>query len=359
MVLSPPPPQAISNTTSLRDLLLFAGVQKLPQDVDIALKSNNNKKTTTPRFLQPFFPEHPPQENKEDALKRLLKAAGVRRVNAKPPPRKKGIQWLFQAARQQEEKIGNILVTTPNYNTYNSSSLMTGYHYDPWDFNTIEDNTDDPCLFTSVELAKRRIPSYRADAAKLHDLHIVLPVVCPQGKIIVENPQGANFYYDLTDRGPYILFGRGVADTNGSATNESNNNTPTSTIKPVCDVWASFLNIRLGSIYNLTTEQVGLVSDLFRTAFDKDLCRFYVPIAIDCRGVYPSEDLSISQRASRPSVEGQIFTGPKERYETRAVPVTENDLKRLRMIRRHVRKLALKLIHEYQFNRDTPVGQVI
>lgn len=326
MVLSPPShhhhhnntKQAI-HTTSLKELLLFARHQQ--------------------HQLQPFFPEEPPG----DGLKRLLRAAGVRRVVS--ANRKGGIQWLFQAARQQEE------AARKSHNTILCSPAV----YDPWDFNAIEDTVDDPFLFTSVELAKRRHPPYRAEAAKLHDLHIVLPVICPQGKIIVENPQGANFYQldHKKDYGAHILFGRGVAEVQSGSPSSSDDE-----LKPVCDVWASFLNIRLGSIYNLTAEQVGLVSDLFRTAFDKDLCRFYVPIAIDCRGVYPSEDLSISQRASRPSSDGQFFGGPRERYETRAVPVTENDLKRLRMIRRHVRKLALKLIHEYNFNRDTPhLGQ--
>lgn len=124
----------------------------------------------------------------------------------------------------------------------------------------------------------------------------------------------------------------------------------------MCDVWASFLHVRLGTIYNLTASHMLIITDLFKRSFDNDLCKFYVPISMDCRGVHPSSDELISQRAARPS---QLIRDARdgrksvsERYETHAFPTSENDVKRLRMLRRHIRKFALSLIKDLGFEGE-------
>lgn len=125
----------------------------------------------------------------------------------------------------------------------------------------------------------------------------------------------------------------------------------------MCDVWASFLHVRLGTIYNLSPNHMAIVADVFRKSFDHDLCNFYVPIALDCRGVHPSSDDLISQRATRPTqLIRESRDGKKsaaERYETHAVPTSENDVKRLLMLRRHLRKFALRLIHDLGLDAGT------
>lgn len=131
-------------------------------------------------------------------------------------------------------------------------------------------------------------------------------------------------------------------------------------VSPVCDVWASFLHVRLGTIYNLSPSHLPIVADMFRHSFDQDLCRFYVPISMDCRGVHPSSDDLLSQRATRPvqlmkdSKDGR--KGIAERYETHGVPTSENDMKRLRMLRRHIRKFAMRLINDLAFEIDPPMA---
>lgn len=293
---------------------------------------------------------------------------------------------------------------------------------DPWAFTDEED--DDEMLFCQYELQKRKNSRYFQRTRHLYDIHIVLPICVPNGKIVVEDPLGANYYtFDSKEGNGYMLFSKGAGHSNvdkkrtespiaetpvetgmdisteakdvfseevvpptvnldndasehcldlklstketenepdakGIVTSES---TELSVMRPVCDVWASFLHIRLGTLYNLTHREVVMAVERFRQSFDHDLCYFYVPISMECYGVYPSTDDALSQRTTW-RVQGKekrdTLKGTAERYETRAVPSTENDAKRLRMLSRHVKMFAHKLIRDLNFNRVEPIMPV-
>lgn len=66
------------------------------------------------------------------------------------------------------------------------------------------------------EFQRRRNPRYLAKTRRLHDLHIVMPICIPYGKIIVDDPLGANFY-QFSDKpknaGAEILFGKGISNS--------------------------------------------------------------------------------------------------------------------------------------------------
>lgn len=86
---------------------------------------------------------------------------------------------------------------------------------DPWDFNRPEDLIDDDVLFRREELQRRQNPRYLNKSKRLNDLHIVLPIYVPSGKIVVDDPLGANFYSfdNAKNSGAEILFGKGVAES--------------------------------------------------------------------------------------------------------------------------------------------------
>lgn len=287
------------------------------------------------------------------------------------PPSGSGVQWLFDAVERATSAVmqqGNASWGPASTYGSNSAAAAAAALTSPWDFGLPEDMIDDEVLFRREELRRRRNPRYLARTRRLHDLHIVLPLCVPNGTIVVEDPMGANYYrFDAETHkhqvGAHILFGKGVPpgsppDGAGAIEADATAITDLEHMKPVCDVWASFLHVRLGTIYNLAEDQVVEVVNRFKSAFDRDLCYFYVPITMDCRGLYPSTDDMISQRAGKAARRAFRDTntadntkgGGAERYETRGTPATENDIKRLRMLRRYLKRFAMGLATDLGFN---------
>lgn len=294
-----------------------------------------------------------------------------------------------------------------------------GTPQDPWLFSHEE---HDESLFRQVELLKRKNPRYLQRTRNLYDIHIVLPISVASGKIVVDDPLGANYYaFDAEHEGTQFLFGKGLAppcseqksssffssETSDIASNfmiqndvmtgckkektlpigsfpinkDTEMGSPsgkgdttendksidshrtvgtTGSSASACDVWASFLHIRLGTLYNLTYNEVVTAVDRFRRSFDPDLCFFHVPVALDCCGIYPSSDEALSQRTARRGYykDNQDPVRKAERYETHAFASTDNDVKRLLMLCRHVKFFAHHLLYDLKYNRIEPMVPV-
>ncbi|KAH0482372.1 MAG: hypothetical protein KVP17_003092 [Porospora cf. gigantea B] len=222
-------------------------------------------------------------------------------------------------------------------------------------FGNDEEGLDmDPAHFyRRHEDIRRSSPIYLEACKGLYDINIVMPLSIRGASIVVDVETSNHFYaFDLVDGQPpssQMLFGRGVR---GGSPNPSRDSClkpeevcktdPTGVGQSACDVWASFLHVSLGKIYNIRPDQLRMVCELFKQSFDTSLCKFLVPIQIDCAGLYVSGDHSISQSTGR-NIFGFHSRHDIEQYETRGRPSTPNDFKRLIMVRRHLKMFAQRL----------------
>lgn len=116
---------------------------------------------------------------------------------------------------------------------------------------------------------------------RLYKLSLCLPITIPYGTVHVTKASGENFY--------------AFSDTTRCADASIRNNAEMlfSPSKGICDAWASFLQIRTGSIFRVEAEHITYVIDLFhavlmaKTDFGGPLI-FDSPIKLYCKGLYVS-----------------------------------------------------------------------
>eukprot|EP00917_Polyrhabdina_sp_WS-2016_P008465 GHVP01018998.1.p1 GENE.GHVP01018998.1~~GHVP01018998.1.p1 ORF type:complete len:386 (+),score=59.28 GHVP01018998.1:21-1178(+) len=147
-------------------------------------------------------------------------------------------------------------------------------------------------LYLHKETTRRKEIFHRRQIKEnsLCDLHIVLPLDINNATILVENSQGANFNtFDDSHTNAALLFAGGCEaslklnqDSTGNsfegkaasgpsspkhdngADKSISQKQPANLRHPsVCDIWASFLNVRLGTIFNVPKEIIEKVVSLF------------------------------------------------------------------------------------------------
>lgn len=236
---------------------------------------------------------------------------------------------------------------------------------------------DDASVFYKIH---RLPPSAEAPGRKqFFDLQIVMPVnVLEQGgHIRIVNPDGDNYYHFAeTAPGAHLLFGHDKSSSQTTAIpateKESDGNTggdttadeadqplvsaapasrepnapefPTletteSTLPGVCDVWASFLNVHLGTIRNCTLDQISEIARLFKETFGSDAYVFDTPIQATAKGVYAAPTSNNNKKGSR-------------RLVTNAQLASEIDLGRFRLLRRRLKYFLLTLHDRFSVLSD-------
>lgn len=186
-------------------------------------------------------------------------------------------------------------------------------------------NSHDPIPNHAQRANPKSLNRKPKECPQTHDLILCMPLSIPDGKIRVTKDAGDNFY-DFPDENlnSQLLF---------------------SNTKGVCDVWASFLQVRLGMVHNVATQDIVRVVEGFNDIMSETGSEWGGPteplgaIEMQCVGLFETALPDISQD----------YTGTKHPAtfcETHG-KLQDAGKEVLKKIRRKIKRFALSLTLEF------------
>eukprot|EP00915_Cephaloidophora_sp_WS-2016_P005435 GHVH01007205.1.p1 GENE.GHVH01007205.1~~GHVH01007205.1.p1 ORF type:complete len:725 (+),score=67.74 GHVH01007205.1:311-2485(+) len=234
--------------------------------------------------------------------------------------------------------------------------IQSGSHFNSQFVPSAEDEEErglsgmDRVLYTRSETA-RRVASEEYNVvckARAFDLTISMPIQVPYGTIACDVLSGEHYYGIMgvngtSEHSDHALFGRGVSASKTMSQREAKEDPEGADKIPdftashfpcACDVWSSFLTIKLGVIYNVRQDQFRIVGENVKNWFSS--INFERPIEFIANGVYATNS-SVGLIQSPPSRSRGI------KYVTHLRPKTSNDVAKFIQVRQKIKSFASQL----------------
>jgi len=206
----------------------------------------------------------------------------------------------------------------------------------------------DRILYTRSEIARRvNCEEYRLMCKdKTFDLNITMPIQIPYGNVVVDVNSGEHYYGIVGEKSSadhphsdHTLFGRGLPDVRTQSYKDPEGvdvDVPDFTAShhpSACDMWSSFLQIKLGVVYNVRQEQMRIVVEALKMSLSG--AQFDKPIEFTANGIYGNGHDGVLKSPPRLSKD--------VKYVTHLKPKTALDQERYIMIRQRIKMFAKSL----------------
>jgi len=204
----------------------------------------------------------------------------------------------------------------------------------------------DRVLYTRSERARRSsCDEYKAVCRdRAFDLKITMPIQVPNGTCVVDVNSGEHYYGLVESKdgesniSDHILFGRGLRDSktqsyrdNFVETDQDIPDYTASVQSSACDMWASFLRLKLGVIYNVRQDQLRIVSETLKQIMTG--ANYDEPIEFQANGIYGNKEFRGILQAPELLAKGVT-------YMTHLRPKTKQDRDKFISIRQRIKQFA-------------------